>query len=400
MCDKRQMEEMVRLRRDIHQHPETGFDVFRTAKIAAECMKEAGLLVKEEVGRTGVVADLEVPGASKRIALRADMDALPIQEERKSSYQSTVPGKAHLCGHDAHTAMLIGAAKYLASRKESLDANVRFIFQPSEEVDGGAQGMIEEGCLDGVDAIFALHVWPWLATGSIGICADAAMAQYDAFDITIHGKGGHAAAPHQNIDPIVIGSHLVAQLQTLVSRYTNPLHPVVISVTTFHAGSAYNVIPSEARLSGTVRTYDLNTQVEVKAGMERMIRDTVSAFGAQASFDYKEGYPPVINHQIGNDAVYEAASAFLPKENVIYPAEKAMFGEDFAYYLQHVPGTFIHLGCRNEELDCVYPLHHPKFNLDEACLKVGMRLFANLIPANQGKSKDSCSAGAISLKKN
>jgi len=362
-------EEIVSIRRDIHQHPETAFDVERTAGIAADELRGAGIKVRTKVGRTGVVGDIIVPGADKRIALRADMDALPMQEEGNPPYKSTVDGKAHMCGHDSHTAMLIGAAKYLTARKDHLKNHVRFIFQPSEELHpGGAPGMIADGCLEDVDEIYALHVWPWLETGVVGICDGPAMAQPDAFDITIKGKGGHAAAPHQADDPIVAGSYLVTQLQTLVSRHVSPLDSAVVTVTQFHAGSAYNVIPSTAELRGTVRTYNPKTQ--------KMIREKIEALVAPiGEMTYHEGYPVLINEKTCAGKVAEAASNY----QVNYPAEKALFGEDFAYYLQHVPGCFIQLGCRNEQKECIYPLHHPKFNLDEECMKIGVALLTKLI---------------------
>jgi len=379
MFDDTLFEEVIKIRRDIHQNPETGFDVERTASIAADTLDAMGLTVKRKVGRTGVVCDLEIPGAKRRVALRADMDALPIQEERDSSYKSKIDEKAHLCGHDAHTAMLIGTAKFLKQHKNKLASNVRFIFQPSEELQpGGAPGMIEDGCLEGVDEIYALHVWPWLDTGTVGICHGPTMAQADSFEITIQGRGGHAAAPHQNIDPIVIGSHLVTMLQTIISRYVKPLDPAVLSVTTFHSGSAFNVIPSQAKLTGTVRTYSTETQKTIRKKMEEIIKEVTKSFGAAFEFLYDEGYPPVINHAESCDAVKKASSSFLENSQVIYPAERAMFGEDFAYYLQKVPGCFIQLGCRNEEKECIHPLHHPCFNLDEECMKVGIRLLSSL----------------------
>lgn len=377
MIDLSLFEQVVKIRRDLHQHPETGFDVQRTAKIVAEELRQLGLDVKEQVGKTGVVADLNVEGAHKRIAFRADMDALPMQEENDIPYCSKTPGKAHMCGHDGHTAILLGAATLLSKKKPK--NNIRFIFQPCEEQKpGGAPGMIQKGCLEGVDEIFGLHVWPWLKTGEIGICPGPMLAQSDSFDIIINGAGGHAAAPHNNIDPIVIGSQLVVMMQSIVSRMTNPLDPAVISVTRFEGGSAYNVIPSQVKLAGTVRTYSVRVLAEIKRSLQKMIEHTAEASGAQAILNYMDGYPPLINHESCCKTAERAAARFLDQTAIISPAEKAMFGEDFAYYVQQVPGCFIQLGCRNEAKKCIYPLHHPKFNLDEDCLKVGIRLFAEL----------------------
>lgn len=380
MIDKSLYESVVAIRRDIHQHPELEFDVERTAKIVAEELRKAGIEVKTNVGKNGVVGDLMIPEATKRIALRADMDALPIHEENEVPYRSKVAGKGHMCGHDSHTAMLIGAARLLASKREKLKNNVRFIFQPCEEKPpGGALGMIEAGCLEGVDAIYALHVWPWLKSGEIGICPGPAMAQADLFEIAITGKGGHAAAPHRTVDPVLAGSHLVTALQSLVSRTTDPLHAAVVSVTQFSAGSTHNVIPDKALLRGTVRTYDQATLKRLREAFESITHHTVKGFGATATLQYCEGYPPVINSERGSASVKEAAERFLDADQIHFPGESAMFGEDFAYYLQKVPGCFIQLGCGNEKSGCIYPLHHSRFNLDEPCMKVGVRLLAELV---------------------
>ncbi len=373
MINQSLLQDVIDIRRDIHRHPETGFDLERTAGLVAEHMEALGLKVRTGVGISGVVADLEVRGAQHRIALRADMDALPMDEERDIPFRSIVKGKAHMCGHDAHTAMLIGAARVLCAKKDTLPNHVRFIFQPCEEaLPGGAPGMIADGCLDGVTAIYGQHVWPWLDTGKIGICPGPMMAQADSFDITIYGKGGHAAAPHQCVDPIVIGSRLVGALQTLVSREVSPLDSAVLSVTRFHAGSAYNVIPSEAKIAGTVRTYSKNTQT----GIKRRLKELTDGLEMGGELKYSDGYPPLINHEVSCQHAREACSDFIAASDLIFPAESAMFGEDFAYYVEKVPGCYLQLGSGNAELDCCYPLHHSKFGLDEACIPVGVRLLA------------------------
>lgn len=372
-------EEIVAIRRDIHQYPEIEFDVGRTASIAADNLREAGIKVREKVGISGVVGDLHVPGATKRIALRADMDALPIDEQRDIPYKSKVPGKAHMCGHDSHTAMLIGAAKILSYQQDLLKCHVRFIFQPSEEkFPGGAPGMIEDGVLDEVDEIYALHVWPSLSSGKIGVCRGEAMAQPDVFAIKIKGVGGHAAAPQETVDPIVIGAQLVMSLQTIVSRQTAPQDTAVLSVTKFHAGTANNVIGSEAIIEGTVRTYSKAVQQNMKRSIHRMAEQITAMHGASFDIEYQEGYPILVNDALAEERVVETAKGFLEENNIHYPGETVMFGEDFAYYTNKVPGCFIQLGCRNEEKDCIYPLHHPCFNLDEDCMKVGMKLFTSL----------------------
>jgi len=384
MIDEKLFQLVTNIRRDIHENPETGFDVQRTAAIVADELNKLGIRVKTKVGVSGVVGDIEVPGASKKIALRADMDALPMQEEGRPSYRSKIDGKAHMCGHDSHTAMLIGAANILMNAKQKLKTSVRFIFQPSEEmVPGGALGMIDEGCLEGVSAIYGLHVWPWLDTGIVGVCPGPMMAQADYFFIEIQGKGGHAAAPHEVVDPLYIGSQLVSMMQSLVSRRCNPQDPAVVSITQFQAGSAYNVIPESAFISGTVRTYSPQLLKIIKTELQRLVDQGVSSFGAKATLNYRNGYPPLVNTEAESENVKHVAQSFLEKEKILYPAERVMFGEDFAYYLHHVPGCFIQLGCRNYSKECIYPLHHPKFNLDEDCMKIGIRLLAEIIIRNK-----------------
>lgn len=232
--------------------------------------------------------------------------------------------------------------------------------------------------VDEVDAIYALHAWPWLDTGTIGICPGPVMAQADTFDITIQGRGGHAGAPHQNINPIVVGAQIVTMLQNIVSSEVNPVKSAVLSITTFDAGSAYNVIPSQAKLSGTVRTYCPETQLRIKHRMKEVIHTVPKGFGAEGILTYQEGYPPVINHPQACEKVNIAGKSFLNLSKIVFPAEKAMFGEDFAYYLEKIPGCFIQLGCRNTEKGCIFPLHHPSFNLDEECIRVGIQLFSQL----------------------
>lgn len=372
--------ELITFRRDFHMHPEIGFDVHRTEKIVADELEKYGLVVKRNVGRTGVVADLIIPGATRTIALRADMDALPIQELNEHAYKSTVPMKAHLCGHDAHTAMLLCAAKILASIKNELKVNVRFIFQPSEEVmPGGAPGMIADGVLEGVDEIYGQHVWPTLKVGHYGICAGPAMAQPDGFDITITGKGGHAAAPHAAVDPIVVASQIIQALQTIVARNVNPQDSAVVTVTQIHAGSSYNVIPESCQMAGTVRTYDFNVQKMIRLRIAEIVESISHSFGAKGVLNYCEGYPVTFNHEAEGLKIKAVASALVGPESVDFPAKPAMFGEDFAYYTQKIKGCFIHLGSRNESKGITNMLHDPRFDIDEDCLVYGVALHVETI---------------------
>lgn len=373
-------QEMIAHRRDFHMHPEIGFEVQRTAAIVAEQLTTYGLEVKINVGKTGVVADLIVPSAQKRVGLRADMDALPIQELNNVPYKSRIPMRGHMCGHDAHTAILLGTAKILASLRHTLAVNVRFIFQPSEEIwPGGANAMIEDGVLEGVDEIYALHVWPTLPVGCYGICLGPAMAQPDGFDITITGQGGHAAAPHAVIDPIVIASQVIQSLQTIVSRSVNPNDSAVLTITQVHAGSSYNVVPDTCSLKGTVRTYDRHVQQLIRRRLTEIVEGIACAAGAKGAVDYIEGYPVVYNHHAEARKVQAAALLLVEEKNIDCPAQKVMFGEDFAYYTQQVKGCFIHLGCGNPSKGLIHLLHEPLFDIDEECLVYGAALFVQLV---------------------
>jgi amidohydrolase len=372
-------QEMIARRKDFHMHPEIGFEVHRTAGIVARQLVEYGLVVKTDVGKTGVVADLFVPGATSRVALRADMDALPIQELNDVPYKSCIPMRAHMCGHDAHTAMLLGAAKILANHRDKLTRHVRFIFQPSEEIwPGGAPGMIQEGALKEVDEIYALHVWPTLQVGHYGICVGPTMAQADGFDIIITGKGGHAASPQSVIDPIVIAGQVVQALQTIVSRNVNPNDNAVVTITQIHAGSSYNVIPDSCTIAGTVRTYDPAVQQLIRRRIDEIVQGIVKANNGQGFVKYLEGYPPLFNHQDAALAAKDIALSLVGEQSVDFPAQKVMFGEDFAYYAKEVKGCFIHLGCRNAAKGFTHLLHEPLFDIDEECLVYGAALHVAL----------------------
>lgn len=372
--------EMIDFRRDFHMHPEIGFDVHRTAGIVAQELEKYGLKVKRNIGKTGVIADLDIPGAKKRIALRADMDALPLQELNEVSYKSIVPMRAHMCGHDAHTAMLLGAAKQLAGIKHELKTNVRFVFQPCEEaLPGGAPAMIKDGALDGVDEIYALHVWPTLPVGRYGICLGDAMAQPDGFDITIIGRGGHAAAPHSAIDPIVIAAEIIQALQTVVSRNVPPEDCAVLTFTQVHAGASYNIIPEACILAGTVRTYKKNIQQLIRKRVEEIVTGIAKAHGATVQLKYTEGFPAVYNREAEAKKIRTIASTLVEEHNVDFPAAKVMFGEDFSYFLQDAKGCYIHLGIRNEAKGITQMLHDPRFDIDEDCLIYGAAMHLEII---------------------
>lgn len=381
--------DIVAIRRDIHQHPELRFDVKRTAGIAAEVLHALSIPVKTGIGRTGVVGDLEVPGATKRIALRADMDALPILEQTNVPYKSKIDGKAHLCGHDAHTAMLIGTAKILSHFRSSLKANVRFIFQPCEEAfPGGARAMIEDGALEDVDEIYGIHVFPLYSVGQYATCVGPMLAQSDTFEITLTGRGGHAAFPHLTVDPVVIGAQFVTAAQSIVSRNVNPLDSAVVSITQFHGGDvtlqdggasrALNVIPSSVELGGTVRTLQKAVQTKVKRQLESCLAGVTAARDATYTFAYQDGCPVTYNHEPCATRAVSTARGLVGENNIIFPMAPILGGEDFAYYSQKIPACFVMVGAGNEEKGIVNMCHHPQFDIDERCMIYGMALLVSL----------------------
>ncbi len=364
-------------RRDFHQYPELGFDEHRTSKIIGEALKEMGLAPKMNVGKTGVTADLSF-GKGPTIALRADMDALPMQETSGLDFSSKHDGVMHACGHDGHMAMLLGAAKALTQNGDSFNGTVRFIFQPAEEGAGGARYMIEDGCLDGVDEIYGIHVWNYQPVGEVGITDGPVLAAADMFEIKIKGIGGHGAAPQGTIDAVVVASHLVQALQTIVSRNTNPLESTVITIGTINGGHNFNIIADEVTLSGTARAYTEENRNLIKTRMAEIIDGVAKTFGAEISFDYEDGYPPTINHTDPTNKVLKAA------ERVV--GEKAgkpylsMGGEDFSYYLQKIPGCFFFVGSApNDQKLFETPHHCSHFTIDEQALLVGPSIYLNLV---------------------
>lgn len=360
--------EMVDLRRYFHQYPELSFQEEQTPQKIAEYLKNMGIEVKTCVGGRGVVGIIYGEKPGKTVALRADFDASPIQDEKTVEYRSKVPGVMHACGHDAHTATLLVVAKVLQEHRHLLKGNVVLIHQFAEEVaPGGAIAMIEDGCLDDVDVIFGTHLWSTLPIGTVGYRKGAIMAAADKFTVTIHGKGGHGAAPHETIDSIVIGTTYVQWLQHIVSRRLNPLTPAVVTVGSFHAGGAFNVIADQASIVGTVRTFDSSTQDFIIHEMENYLKALCQSVGASYRFDYEKGYPVVYNHEKETEFLVQCAKQVVSEENVL-EMEPVMGGEDFAYYLQKVPGVFFFTGAGNPEVGAHYPHHHPKFDIDERAM--------------------------------
>lgn len=359
-------------RRDLHMHPELGFAEHRTAALAAAHLQSLGLEVQTGVAGTGVVGLLRGRG-ERTVALRADMDALPIQETTGAPYASQTPGVMHACGHDGHVAMLLGAATILAGIRQDLPGNVKFIFQPAEESPGGARPMIEAGVLDNprVDAIFGAHLWAELPAGTIGVRYGTMMAAVDQFRILIKGEGGHGAAPHQAVDAVSVAAQAVLSLQTIVSRQIDPLEPVVLTIGTINGGYRHNVIADRVELTGTVRTLSEKARAEMPLRIERTLRGITEASGAGYELAYERVYPETINAAEPTRLVARIAAEIAGEERVIEEEAPEMGSEDFSFFLKEVPGTFFMVGIANLEKGIVHPHHHPAFDIDETALVTG-----------------------------
>lgn len=369
--------ELVEIRRDLHQHPEIAFEEVRTGGKAAAFCERLGLTVKRNAAKTGVVAILNAGKPGPAVALRADMDALPIHEENDVPYRSTIQGKGHLCGHDAHTTMLLGAARLLAEHKERIPFPVCFLFQPAEEVpNGGASKLIAEGHLDGVAEVFGLHVNPQLPTGVLGLRSGPTMASMDRFEIRVEGLGGHGAMPHLAHDPVATAAEVVLALQTIVARRIDPLDPAVVSVCQIDAGSAFNVIPQSCRLIGTARSLNSHVRERLPELIEEIAQGVARAHGLQAACDYLHGTPVLVNRRESADKLARAFRALGGKDSEIRPT---MGGEDFAYYLERLPGCFGFLGAGDGSMGTGQCFHHPRFNIDEGALAWGSALFLQLV---------------------
>jgi len=370
-------DKIINWRRDFHQYPELAFQEYRTAEKIVEILDTMGIGSKSGVGKTGLIADI-VFGEGPVIALRADMDALPIQETSDLEFSSKNDGVMHACGHDGHMAMLLGAAKLLSDNKNQLRGTVRLIFQPAEEGGGGARYMIEDGCLTNVEEIYGIHVWNYQPLGEIGIKEGPVLAAADEFDIIIEGKGGHGAAPQGTIDAIVISSQLINSIQTIVSRNSNPLESTVITVGKIRGGDNHNIIADRVKLTGTVRAYSEENRSMVKKRLGQIIDGLSNMFGAKILLKYKDGYPPTINHKEPTKKVLNAAQKVVgDKAGDLY---LSMGGEDFAYYLQKIPGCFFFVGSApNKNRVFETPHHCSHFTMDENALLIGTSVYMNLI---------------------
>ncbi len=365
---------IIERRRDFHMYPELKYEEERTSSIVSKELEELGYEVIK-TAKTGIIGILRGKEEEKTVALRADMDALPVQEENDVPYKSKVPGKMHACGHDAHTAMLLGAAKILAEIKDKVNGTVKLIFQPGEEGGLGAKKIVEEGHLDDVDAIFGIHVWAELPSGTIGIKEGPLLASADAFKATIRGKGGHGAVPHMSIDPIVVAIDIANAYQKIISREINPLDPAVISVTKIVAGTTFNVIPETAELWGTIRAFNEEVRDFIIERMRQITEGYAKSMRCEGELKLTMEYiPPTINDK----GLADFARKILKPLGEIVEPRPTLGAEDFAFYAQKIPGLFVLLGIRNEKRGIVYPHHHPKFNVDESVLWKGSAIYALL----------------------
>jgi len=369
--------EVAEWRHAIHAHPETAFEETRTADLVAEKLAEFGIDVDRGLAKTGVVGTL-TNGDGPAIGLRADMDALNMDEHTQLDYRSKVPGKMHACGHDGHTAMLLGAAKYLAETR-NFNGTVRFIFQPAEEMAGGGRVMVEEGLFDRfpVDSVYGMHNWPGMPAGMLSIGAGPGMAAA-SFEITVRGRGSHAAAPHQGIDPIVIGAEIVSALQTISSRLVSPIEPVVVSVTQFHAGDAMNVIPDTAVLKGTARSFAEKPEETIAPAMRKIAEGIAHAHGAEIEFSYDQLYPVLINNAPESEIARAVANDVVGAENVDPTYPPTMASEDFSFMLNARPGCFVRIGSGFSDRES-FPLHNSKYEFNDVILPIGASFWAKLV---------------------
>lgn len=372
-------QETIETRRLIHKYPELGFQETKTSELIFNTLKDLGYEVKR-IAKTGVIGLIKGKDQSKTIAIRADIDCLPLQELNNTEYKSQHEGKMHACGHDGHTSVALSVAKILKNNQDKLKYNVKFLFQPAEEGPGGAEPMIQEGALENpkVDAIIGLHVWNTMDIGKVAIKSGAFMASADEFTVTIKGKGGHGAQPHLTVDSIVVSAYVITALQTIISRYTDPLEPAVLTIGKIEGGSNFNIIAESVKFIGTVRTFNKKIRDEIESKIKQIISNTCESFGAECEIKYTKLYPPTINNQEMSDLVNEVATDILGSENII-KNEMTMGAEDMSYFLEKVPGCYFFLGSANKEKGFDKPHHNPYFDFDEDALPIGIELLTKSV---------------------
>jgi len=367
---------IIQTRRDLHRIPETAYTERKTSAYVTDVLTGEGLQVQTGIARFGVVGLMDTKRPGPTLMIRADMDALPIEEETGLPFASIHQGAMHACGHDAHMTMVLGAARVLKKINDGLDGNIKFVFQPAEEGPGGAKPMIDAGVMENPEVDYALgcHVWPSIPEGNIGIKPGVFMAAMNRFDIRIMGEGGHGAMPHLCIDALEVGTQVVSALQRIVSRHMNPLDPTVLTIGEFHAGTAFNVIPNEAVMSGTTRTFDTETWRTWDARIEKIVRGVCESMGARYELNFQFSYPPTINHEAFSQTVRACAEKAVGKDRVVEP-EPTMGGEDMSYYLQKAKGCFFALGVGREG---DVNLHHSKFDFNEDVLLLGVEMYCRV----------------------
>ena len=373
-------EEIIEARHEIHAHPELSGHEEHTRDFVKKILSRYGYKITEYEDHFGLVAEHINNPKSKTIAIRADMDALPIDEQTNVEYRSKVPHVMHACGHDSHTAIALGLAAAMGDIKEELNGNVRFLFQPSEETKGGGSvELIRDGALENVDMIFGLHAYPYLDTGQIGYKYGVMMASADVFTIEVFGKSSHGARPHEGVDAILVTSMIVNSLNHIVSRRIDPLHPAVISLGTIEGGTAPNIICNRVLLKGTVRTINEEVRKDISSMMKESIEGVCNSMGADYNFDYEFGQPELINVDRATDIIVESAKEVIGEENCVDLVDPVMGGEDFSEYLQLVEGAYFRLGTRSEEKATYFPQHNSRFNVDDDALEIGMKILGNSI---------------------
>lgn len=373
------MAEAIKNRRCLHEHPELSGQEEKTSQFVARACKNMGLEVREKIGGFGLLATLTIDPAKPWLAFRADMDGLPIQDAKLLPYASRIAGISHTCGHDVHTSVLLAAAEVICRLKNKLHYNIAFIFQPAEETCEGAAAMLREHLFDDFtpEQIYAMHVFPYLPAGSIGLREGPMCAAADMFDVEITGRGGHAARPHECVDVILIASHVIQSLHHIVSRRVNPLHPAVLTIGQINSGYAGNVIPDKVQFSGTIRSLHPESHEEIRALMDRIIRQTSEAWGATAKFTLKQATPVLANDSKLISQAREIIRESAPDIELIELPDPSMGGEDFAEFMRDIPGCLFRLGTGGSP-ETRYPLHHPNFDIDESSMRSGIATFAAL----------------------
>ncbi|MBK8134662.1 MAG: amidohydrolase [Chloroflexi bacterium] len=373
-------DEMVAMRRDFHQHPETAFEEIRTSAIVAEKLTQLGLEVQTGIGKTGVVAVLDGAADGPTILVRADMDALPINEANKTDYISQTANKMHACGHDGHTAIGLAVAKMLTKHRNEIKGRVKFVFQPAEEIGRGAMAMIKDGALldPKPDVSVGLHLWNTLPLGVLGVADGPTMAGSSTWNAKLTGRGGHGAAPHVSIDPVVCAAHIITALQTIVSRNVDPADTAVVSVTQVHAGDTHNVIPQTAYLEGTMRAFKIDVRDLVTTRMEAIIKGVAASLGCEAEFTMTHVTIPLVNNPDVGARLRPRFAEMVGEENLNYDA-RTMGGEDMAYFMDSIPGMYFFVGSANQERGLNFGHHHPRFDFDEDALPLGAALLATAV---------------------